>query len=176
MKKLFFFTILLISSNLFAQENYKWDVVIDSLQKSKDKLYNDTKVFIVKTWNSANNVIQLDDKENSHIMVKGIIQEPISAGGTIIGDAYYSYLVNFYFKDNKAKISIDNVQFSKQTVGMIWDTYLVNLPTKEYPGMTKAGLSKKSYERLYTNLNFKLQSIIDMYIIDIKKESKIDNW
>ena len=176
MKKLVLLLLVLISIGLNAQENYKWNVLIDSIPKSKEKLYTDAKVFVVKTWNSANNVIQIDDKENGHIAVKGLLKQPIMSLGMSIGDVYYSYIVNFYFKENKTKITIDDVRFRDQTIGQIWDTYLGQLPTTEYPGLTKAGLSKKYYEKLYNDIHFELQNIVNLYTVEIKKETKTDNW
>jgi len=176
MKKLILFALLFICVSLFSQKNYSWTIV-DSVPKTKDLLYKDTKVFIAKTWKSAKSVTEIDDKESGHIMLKCKSIQPVKNGGIIIGDAIYKYYVNFYFKENKIKFTLDEVVYETNTINSIWDKYLIVLPQLEYPGLLKAGLSEKSYKFLYYNLNNELQMIVESYLIDIKKQSTInDNW
>jgi len=56
MKNILLFALLFICGSLFSQENYSWTIV-DTVPKTKDLLYKDRKVFIAKTWKSAQSVI-----------------------------------------------------------------------------------------------------------------------
>lgn len=176
MKKLMLFVLLIIVTNLFSQENYSWSIV-DSISKSKDLLYKDTKVFISKTWKSAKTVTEIDDKESGHIMLKCKSIQPVKNGGVIIGDAIYQYSVNFYFKENKIKFTLNDVVYNSNTINSMWDRYLNTLPQLEYPGLSKAGITEKGYKFLRDNLNNELQLIVDSYLISIKKPSTLnENW
>lgn len=73
MKKLISIAIVLMSIlPLYSQENFKWDIVTEVPGLSKNELYSITKMFIAKTWKSANNVIQNDDKDAGQILVRVI--------------------------------------------------------------------------------------------------------
>jgi len=104
-----------ICGSLFSQENYTWTIV-DSVPKTKDLLYKDTKVFIAKTWKSAKSVIEIDDKESGHIMLKCRSIQAVKNGGVVIGDAIYQYSVNLYFKENKIKFTLNDVAYDKNTI------------------------------------------------------------
>jgi len=99
--------LLLISSSLYSQESFQWEKV-DSVGKTKEQIYTDTKIFIANTWKSAQNVIQNDDKDGGVIIVRGSSTHKIMHYLNYY-TYVYSYTVTFKMKDNKYKISIDNV-------------------------------------------------------------------
>ena len=107
MKKLILSIVMLVSLTTFGQTNFKWEK-IDSIPKTKDQIYSDTKVFIAEQWNSAKDVIQSDDKEGGIIVLKGLSQKNL-AYATVTYNYTYSYIVKFMSKDGKVKIVIDNV-------------------------------------------------------------------
>lgn len=122
MKKLFFLSVLLyiVQTTLFAQAdstkriskyngNFDW-VMIDSSKYTKTELYAITKNWIANYWNDANTVIKNDSKEDGTITVRGSSKQ--YAGNSINPQAiiyYYKYNINFYFKDNKYKMTIKDV-------------------------------------------------------------------
>jgi len=167
MKKIILFLSILFCAFLqsFSQENYNW-TVIDSVAKTKAVLYNDTKVFIAKTWESGKAVTQIDDKESGHILIKGIAKVPAKVMGSVSFYILYSYIIDFKFKDNKYKFVLNEVAYDSYiSTDNLWSGYL-KLPTK-----------KENPLKLYDNLMAELQRIVDLYISDIKKENKnTDNW
>lgn len=106
-KTILLITFILSFINSNAQYKFKWDVT-DSVPKTKEQIYSDTKVFIAKTWRSAQNVIQNDDKEAGNIIVVGnSIHKVFYSLNTY--NFVYRYTIEFKMKDGKYKIIIDNV-------------------------------------------------------------------
>lgn len=97
--------LLLLSINVKSQFNFESS---DSLDKNKSQIYSATKMFIATTWKSTADVIQNDDKENGLILVRAA-----SIRKVYIMTAEYVYIykydVIFRMKDNKYKMTIDNV-------------------------------------------------------------------
>ncbi len=153
----------------FGQTNFKWDVIIDSLDDNQSQLYSKTKLFIGEAWKSAQNVIQNDDKDAGIILVKGLS----------IQNLYYqmndhrwtfSYSVKFLMKDNKCRVIINNVYCSAARVAQyewphmpVSDTY----PTTK--GLKITGVNEKRYLQIMTSLKQELQSNVDSYINYVKK-------
>lgn len=80
-----------ITSNEFP--NYQGVVSVE--RKTASELYTQIKLFIVENFKSANDVIQLDDKESGVLVVKGIIPVTIKI---MIGTYTYSMYINFKFE------------------------------------------------------------------------------
>jgi len=169
----------MISSLLMnGQTNFKWEK-IDSVQKTKDQIYADTKMFIAETWKSSNSVIQNDDKESGTILVRGNLKTGMILA-MAVSEFRYSYDVTFKMKDGRYKISIDNVyctdSYSPSTsIPKIepFEGEATNLPKffnyKPY---------KKKSEEMMMFIKSELQSIIDSYSKYINKTSlnSNDGW
>lgn len=170
---------MLVANITFAQTNFKWDK-IDSVAKTKAQIYSDTKMYIAQTWNSAQDVIQNDDKEAGSILIKGSIKEEIKYGmgvnfGPAIYTYYYHYTITFLMKDNKFKLVLDNVN-CKTALAPTGAKYTIPcLPPFEgenYPDVPNWGnLSKKKQLELMTQLKTDLQAVVDAYVQEIKKPS-----
>jgi len=159
---------MIMSILSFAQENFKWDTIIDSLDGNKDELYSKTKLFIAENWKSAQNVIQNEDKEAGIILIKGL---SIQYMFFQLWDHKwnFSYSVKFLTKDNKCRIVIENVYCESARCSVhewphlpVADTY----PTEK--GLKTTGLSQERYIELMTLLKQDLQSIVDLYTISVK--------
>jgi hypothetical protein len=116
MKKLISLAVLFSVFNLHAQDElYKRELplneneriefieVIEVPGKTQDELYISAKTWIAEDYNSANDVIQMDEKKAGKVIVKGI----------------YSYtnwikyklhhILKIYVKENKARISLSGL-------------------------------------------------------------------
>jgi hypothetical protein len=151
-------------------KDMRWEI-IDSLPKSKNQIYSDTKMFIADYWKSAQSVIQNDDKDAGMILIKGSTRQPTSVGlGTLY--FWYSYTVKFLMKDNKYKLIVVNIHYSSGP-NSSWDSYSVSA-SDENPGVAKSGLSDKSWNILMLNLRAEMQSLVDSYQTKIKVVAKSD--
>jgi hypothetical protein len=153
----------------YGQVDFKWDVIIDSLDLNRDQLYSKTKLFIGETWKSAQDVIQNDDKEAGVILVKGLCVKNIFFQ---MNDHRwtFSYNVKFYVKDKKCRIVIDNVYCESARCGQYeWPHMPVadKYPTEKGPKNT--GLYEDRYLELMNLVKLDLQMIVDTYVLDAKK-------
>ena len=156
--------VLLAFVSLFssAQESFKWDIVKES-PKTKEQLYSDTKMFIAEAWNSAQSVIQNDDKENGLILVKGISSQTMKIQ-LVFPTWTFAYTVKFYMKDHKYRIVIDNVNCESANCGVHqWPLMPVADNYPEEKGGRTTGLNKKRYESLMSDLKQELQTLVDSY-------------
>ncbi|MCK9203427.1 MAG: DUF4468 domain-containing protein [Bacteroidales bacterium] len=80
--------------------------------KTKDEIYFASKTFIATTFRSAKDVIQLDDKENGELIVKGNFKECVGMSMRSWGncDQIVSFTLNIQTKDGRFKYKIDNFQ------------------------------------------------------------------
>lgn len=152
---------------------------IDSVQKSKEQIYSDTKMFIAEYWKSAQNVIQNDDKEGGTILVKGSLKT-INRGAYKTQSLIYSYTVLFLIRDQKYKIVVKNVQYmgcdcKDVSSANVWENKELNIQS-EFPGIWKSNTSKVSWEILMDEVKSYLQQILTEYDKYIKSPSQIDNW
>lgn len=182
MKKL-----LLISSTIlltkfaFAQTNFKWDK-IESVSKSKSQLYSDTKMFIAEAWKSSKDVIQNDDKDAGIVLVKGYNIQKVNHVANVF-KYVYQYTVTFKMKENKCRITIDNVycESAKPEGSANFEILKIEPFDHDYikgkTGFSSIALPEKKAKIMMENLKADLQRILDNYIIQIKKESnKNGDW
>ncbi len=179
MKKLLLITTLFIVVSANAQENFKWEK-IDSVEKIKDKIYSDTKMFIAQTWKSAQNVIQNDDKEAGVILIKGSHTKKVKQ---YIEDYVYvyNYSITFQMKDNKFRLILDNVSCESATFRngayQIYKIQPFDVDNGTVPntwGETGSLPTKKAIEMI-SSLRQDLQSIVDSYVSYIKKPSGVSS-
>jgi hypothetical protein len=164
-----FFFLLFIASSVFGQELAKMER-IDSVSKSKDQIYADTKMFIAEYWKSAQNVIQNDDKENGVILVKGSMKESLVFMMNT-HDYYYSYSVKFFMKEGRYRILLDNVKCSSAVcAGNSWP--LVEFcDVCEYPGYGPTGMPKEAWAKLQLMIGKEFSNLFDGYSNYIKSTS-----
>ncbi len=119
MKNILLIFLILSFSSLIAQEElYKrelplnddnrieFEEIIEIPNKTKTDLYLLSKTWIIENYNSANDVIQMDDKEAGKIISKGIysyLQYGI--------DYKLHHILKIYTKDGKVKINLSSLYF-----------------------------------------------------------------
>ncbi len=113
------------SSNIFGQTkdsiypekngivNYNEIITTDSIKKSK--LYINAKKWIVNTYKSAKNVIQLDDKESGEIILKGnsevFYDKMLGMGVSVnVNHVFKISIRDFKYKYELTEFSIDKTE------------------------------------------------------------------
>ena len=112
MKKLFLVLCLFVSNFLIAQElpkdsvtgKYTFQGIVKVDSVSKNELYSRAREWISKSFVSANNVIQMDDKELGKIIGKGKTQNYYFGIGSDMGSILFT--ISIQVKDNKFKYTI----------------------------------------------------------------------
>lgn len=130
MKKLvLLISIMMLNLVAFAQDNSKYGVGSMPLVDGKvvfsevvpvegvtaDQLYTRAKMAVVEMFKSANDVIQLDDKENGVLIVKGANSFVYKVNAFDEGTGYVKFALKIYLKDEKYKIEISGI--ANQLVG-----------------------------------------------------------
>jgi hypothetical protein len=168
MKNLVTVIIMVISSLLsFGQNTIDKDVIFEST-KNKDLLYTNAKMFIAENFKSANDVIQLDDKENGVILVKGVVSENIVVAVQSL-TYYFSFTMKIMIKDNKYRIIIENIE---NTISPYYSTLLIN----NFRGSMKDGIHKSKYEELMLKLSTSIDNIVKTFESSMNKDGVNIDW
>ncbi len=174
-----FFTLIGFCFSLRAQTNFKWEK-IDSIPKTQSKIYSETKMFIAETWKSSRDVIQNDDKEGGIILVKGASIRRVSF---MMGEYVYIYKYNITFrmKDNKYKMTIENVSCEDAHMATgAKITCIEPFDGENCPAtgtFSAPGIPRKKAIIMMADFKLDLKNILDNYGRYIKKDSKTDdNW
>lgn len=85
-------------------------VVIDSTKK--DVLYAKAKLWFANAFKSANDVIQLDDKENGIILGKGLFKDTEKVGLAGISNRTWKFTIKIQVKDGKYKAEIYDIDLT----------------------------------------------------------------
>lgn len=122
MKKTILIIILALSLNANCQiisdfktdsdGNINYNDVIELKDKTKDQLFLKAKSYFVDTFKSANDVIQLEDKENSIIVGRGNSTIHVNAGMGVSSTMLFNYRIKIETKDNKIRYELYNLTFS----------------------------------------------------------------
>ena len=180
MKSLIILILLTFSlNNLFSQTNFVWEKT-DSIAKTKSQIYTDTKMFIAENWKSSKGVIENDDKEGGIILIKGNVIKSDTYTMNVL-EYVYAYTLTFRMKDNKYKLTLDNVYCKSVSDSFDWQLKKVepfdgdNCP-KMNGGLMSNGLPKKKMIALMASVKNELQTILDIYAQYIKLPSKNSDW
>lgn len=158
---------MLNAFNSHSQVNFKWDIVIDSVDGNKAQIYSKTKLFISETWESAQDVIKNDDYSSGIILLQG----------TCFQSLYYqtndhvwtfSYFITFIIKDNQCRIIIDNVRcIAARTGSFTWPLLPV---AEQYPprGYWTTSLNEDRYLTVMAMLRNSLQRVVADYTKTLK--------
>lgn len=139
--------------------------VVEVNGKSKDQLFDESKIWIAKNFRSANNVIQYQDKAEGKILGRGFI--PFPCDGFIDCGTFGKDRVNFTIqidtKDNKSRISISDISA----------TSLTHVPG----GVNNIGRERPiQILEHQQRIEKKLERIANKYQLDISQPKADNNW
>jgi len=133
-----------------------YTAVIQVDSSDKNTLYIRAKKWFVETYNSARDVIQLDDKENGEITGKGNFKISYYTR-----DPYISHTVSIFVKDGRYKYVVTGFSYS--------DNQNEKFAIEEFP---KSWAGKK---KLYTKVDEGVKEIIASIEKFMKSKPK-DDW
>lgn len=140
--------------------------IIDVPNKTKDQIFEGSKIWIAQSFKSANNVIQYADKDTGSIIGKGNIQYPCD--GFIDCGAFGKDIVNFTIKidikNDKARVVISDIKRTNLTY--VQGGYNANLG-RESP------INIVEHQQKIT---VKLKNVVDQYKVAITSSNANDNW
>lgn len=156
--------------------HYEKIFTIDSA--SKDQLFTKMKTWATTAFVSQKDVLQSEDKEAGILIYKSFIAEtmvfPSVMGVKSTTDWQYWYLLQFFFKDGKMKVVIDNIELRDRTYGT---TYSIFTYRKDTEGNYKKGMAGKGYrDRIYASVrsNFKeTNDDLNAFMTIIERSAKV---
>jgi len=107
MKTIITFALIFLSILTFAQKS---EVIADSTQKKND-LYTKSLEWVTITWKSAKNVIEMNDKDNGVLIVKGGLSTYPKSLGMKAGNGTTMVTLTIRVKDGKVKIEFSDLKY-----------------------------------------------------------------
>lgn len=157
------------------------DTVIQMQGVEKSKIYDGVKIWFAKNMKSSNNVIQLDDKENTHIIGKASL--PFAVAGSFFGNyshlsGYIQYLIDIQARDGRFRLKMSEYYHVSYTDGWTegW-VYTEGIPeahrgigANQYNQMRKRAIPLILYDMTHTVIT------IQKSITEQTSESKDNDW
>ena len=93
--------------NINSQTPLKFEQVFNSEGKTKDEMFSKAMLWVAEHYNSANDVVQLSDKDAGNIIVKALYNHRYGKY-MFYGNSWgnISYTLSIQFRDDKYKISV----------------------------------------------------------------------
>lgn len=178
-------------NEMLAELNGKYNVdengnvtifkVVDSINLSKDEIYNRAMNYFVYNYGSGKSVIQTQDKENGLIVAKGIYSD-VHVGISLITTTVSTWhIIRVDVKENKARIIVTLTGYEKViSGGNSPDKHVSTLINQEFPinpdGYNETVMTKafyKSYKKAITSLDNIEKSIREG---NTSKSLENNNW
>jgi hypothetical protein len=178
MKKLLFISFFLLAIiYLQAQNPIIFSKVIQADSLNKTELFIKVNDWFATNYKSANDVIQMADKDAGTIIGKG--SQPYSYGKLSYGcyDGYLNYTIKVYVKDNRFKIELTDFVHSVR-VGNSSECEFGTITDAEI--YTSKGISKSYHNKAWVDMKTKIQNFSEDIFASIESKlnsnTKEDNW
>lgn len=137
--------ISMFSVSAYSQKPLECDTIVECPGITADRIYKNMKVFVAENFVSAQNVIQLDDKEDCHIICKGNIRFEVKNITWRMLDGVINFTLDLQAKDGKYRVVFKNFtheNFDKK----FGDSWCMGLVCDDVPEGFKKG--KKQYKEM----------------------------
>ena len=102
-----FFVFILSFENSNSQNPLKFEQVFNAEGKTKDEMFSKAMLWVADKYNSANDVVQLSDKDAGNIIVKAMYNHRYGKAMTYGGSwGNITYTLSIQFKDDKYRIAV----------------------------------------------------------------------
>lgn len=173
--------ILLLNIGLNGQEALSFSKIIQTDSVGKATLFVTIYDWFASTYNSANEVIQMADKEAGVLIGNGSMKYRYGTYITKCNDGYIKYTIKVYVKANRYKIELTNF------------THIINhgnpsycelgLITTAEESNTKKGIQKKVNEKVWKHIKVviwgysqEVFALLEDKTIEMKSVNADDEW
>ncbi len=173
--KLYIYFLLMILSFSAIGQNGKYDIleVVEVDNTSKEELYNRAIQWFSTAYKSANDVIQLADKEQGVIIGKGAVVTYIKVLGSQHDAGLVYYTITISAKDNKYKYEINSVYHDKEYSELAGSGGSLN---NEIPSCGNFKISKKYWESIKSYADSGLNYLVKSLKTSMALPSKTTDW
>ena len=173
---------LIDNSNLYSREmqidKETGLVIIDNITKaeglSKNTLYSNAKVWLASFFNSATDVIKLDDKENGIIIAKGLFNFSTTGLLGLPQDNNCFFTLKIYCKEERFRVIWTDFQFTLTPLGSKYPYDYTFMNPYEEDGVTTNNIRVKLKEgclRFIDKSNYSLTKDLTK-----KRQTLDDDW
>jgi len=165
---------------LSAQDNLTFEKVIETDSVGKATIFAAINDWFATTYNSANDVIQMADKDAGIIVGNGSMSFSYGGMSYLCYEGYIKYTIKVYVKDNRYKVVLTNFNHSVKpgngaqcALGLITnaDVYTTKGMSKKYHNNVWSGIKLKAEQ--YSNEIF---ASLENKTKEIKIEKVGDDW
>jgi hypothetical protein len=175
MKKLLFTYLFLLSVSLFAQKPLEFNSIVKVEGVTKNDIYVQVNDWLATTFNSANDVIQMADKDAGKFIAKGQVNYSIGKMMYNCTDGALRFTIKVSVRDNKFRFILTQISHksygnSNCEFGTVTDAELFQIKGGGKKWRNKVWVDIKSKANdLHKNL---LSSITDK----VNKFNKDEDW
>lgn len=165
---------------LSAQDNLTFEKVIETDSVGKATIFATINDWFATSYNSANDVIQMADKDAGIIVGNGSMSFSYGGMSYLCYEGYIKYTIKVYVKDNRYKVVLTNFNHSVKpgngaqcALGLITtaDVYTTKGMSKKYQNNVWNGIKLKAEQ--YSNEIF---ASLENKTKEIKIEKVGDDW
>lgn len=143
-------------------------VKVDSLF-TKEILFQRATKWFAQTYKSAQDVIQLQDKETGMLVGKGVIPVYYQSMGVNQQDGYMNYTFTLQVKDGRYRYELTNIYHQPNPGGN-------NYGTAEEMQHTKKAGYQKILNRMLEQVNSNVDALIQSLSKAMRETPKTDDW
>ena len=147
------------------KKNLSFEKVIQTENINKTDLFISVNEWFATSYNSANDVIQMSDKEAGKIIGKGVMN--CNMDGNSSYDGKINYTINVAIKDNRYKVILSNFTHTGKGISL-------GLITNEEIYSTK-GMLKKYNNKAWKDIKLMIEDYCNNIFTDISKKANNSN-
>jgi hypothetical protein len=159
------FTTLTIS----AQENLTFEKVIKTDSVGKSTVFVTINDWFSTTYNSANDVIQMSDKDAGIIIGNGSMSFSYGGLSYLCYEGYIKYTIKVYVKENRYKVVLTNFNHSVKP-GNAASCGLGLITTADV--YTTKGMSKKYHNKVWNGIKLKAEQYSNEIFASLENKTK----
>lgn len=173
--KIIYLPLMMLTSIIgFAQESYDFEKIIESKGENKSEIFIKMNEWVASTYNSANDVIQMSDKDAGKLIIKGLKKYRSTKFGYGCYEGLIKYTMKIDVKDEKVRVILTDFiheSINNPACGMGLIT------TKELH--TEKGIRKKYNNFIWDDIKAELNDefkILTISILEKLKNSQDEEW
>ena len=169
--------LLFLSFSASSQDKLTYSEVINIDSASKDELYNRAKAWFVNSFVSANDVIQMDDKDGGSIIGKAVMNFTQSfLSGSLGTNGVIRYSVKIFLKDDRYKYEITDFVHdpSNKSHG---DFSMGVITTSESPPGGKGSMKWRTrvWNDLKSTIEYNIPALVESLINGMNTPTEVTN-
>lgn len=144
---------------------------------TQDEVYSKAREWFAKAYNSSNNAIQMDDRENGKIVGKALMEVYHKSLGTMHPSGQISYTISIYMKDGRYKYEITDLYHTSNgsSSGISGGPCEGMINTKEKTmGMSHQKFYNQYLNQMNTNIQDLTKDLTEFMALNVTSEN--DDW